>query len=168
MQDRRTEWPSNYPIDRIDNSDFASDGFCAANAISSEICNLAVQWSRSAFQTYQQNFAVGSQDWRVLSALGVEPEINAKRICEILQLDKGAVSRSISRLHEAGYLSYEESASRDRRRRIWSLSDEGLRLHASMHMVALQREQQLVDGLSHADLKIFRKVVKTMSTNLHQ
>ena len=58
--------------------------------------------SSSASATYRPRFGVGITDWRIMALLATEPWISAGRICDVIGLDKGAVSRSVRDMKKAG------------------------------------------------------------------
>ncbi|MCA2014413.1 MarR family transcriptional regulator [Cereibacter sphaeroides] len=122
--------------------------------------------SRGSSQIYLDRFGIGIVDWRVLASLAIEPEIPASRICQLIDLDKGAVSRALTRLDELRVLDHKAGAERDIRRKLWSLNEAGYALHAVVLQVALEREDQLVRGITEEDLETFRNVMRQMHANL--
>lgn len=132
------------------------------------LATVNTRLSRSSSQIYFEKFGIGIVDWRVLASLAVEPEISASRICQIIDLDKGAVSRALARLDELKLLDHTAGAERDLRRKIWSLNEAGYALHAAVLQVALDRERQLVQGVTEEDLRTFRNVMRTMYENLQR
>ncbi|WP_127104613.1 MarR family winged helix-turn-helix transcriptional regulator [Pararhodobacter zhoushanensis] len=123
--------------------------------------------SRGASQLYLERFGIGIVDWRVISMLAIEPWIAAARICQVVELDKAATSRSLSKLSEQGILDHEIS-EQDIRRRTWALNDKGYALHDAVLAVALDRENTLISGVEPQDLEIFLKVMRQMHGNLAQ
>ena len=121
--------------------------------------------SRSASAQYRRAFGLGIGEWRVISMLAIEPGIPAARICEVISLDKAAVSRSLNRLDHMGYLVATPSPS-DPRRRAWSLNPAGLALHDRILETALAREEQLIQGTDPADLQTFLRVMRQMRRNV--
>lgn len=104
-------------------------------------------WSRSSSRLYLERFGVGVTEWRVISQLAIEPAIAAQRICEVIGLDKGAVSRSVAALVAAGQVE-EQVDSRDARRQLLSLTPSGYGLHRKLIDVATAREQVMLADLS--------------------
>ncbi len=104
-------------------------------------------WSRSSSRLYLERFGVGVTEWRVMSQLAIEPGIPAQRICEVIGLDKGAVSRSVATLVAAGHVA-ERADGRDARRQLLELSASGYALHDRLIAVATQREQVMLEGFS--------------------
>jgi DNA-binding MarR family transcriptional regulator len=104
-------------------------------------------WSRSSSRLYLERFGVGVTEWRVMSQLAIEPAIAAQRICEVIGLDKGAVSRSVAALVAAGHVT-ERPNRRDARRQVLSLTPRGYALHARLIALATARERMMLADLS--------------------
>jgi Transcriptional regulators len=121
--------------------------------------------SRGASQIYLDRFGIGIVDWRVISMLAIEPWIPASRICAVVQLDKGATSRSLVKLTEIGFLDHEAS-EQDVRRKTYALNDKGYALHDEILAIALERERQLIKGVDPQDLEAFLRVMRVMKGNL--
>jgi len=121
--------------------------------------------SRSASQRYLTEFGVGVTEWRVLSWLATERDIPASRICEVIALDKAAVSRSVGKLEEMGML-VATPAKTDPRRKTLALTEAGYRLHDRILAIALEREARLVDGADPDDLEAFLRVMRVLRRNV--
>jgi DNA-binding MarR family transcriptional regulator len=104
-------------------------------------------WSRSSSRLYLDRFGVGVTEWRVISQLAIEPAIAAQRICEVIGLDKGAVSRSVAALVAAGHV-VERGDPRDARRQVLELTASGYALHDALIALATSREEMLLAGFS--------------------
>ncbi len=107
---------------------------------------LAQKISASASALYRPNFGVGITDWRVIALLAVEPGIAPSRICDATGLDKGAVSRSVAGLIEAGLVEQAESGTQ--RRLPLALTAKGLGVHDRIVKLAIARQEQLLAGFS--------------------
>lgn len=121
--------------------------------------------ARGSSAIYLARFGIGIVDWRVMSSLVLEPGASATRICQIIELDKGAASRALTKLDELGYLEHE-AAEHDIRRKTWALNERGLALYDEVLVVALQRERQLISGVAPEDLEAYIRVMKQMIANL--
>lgn len=104
-------------------------------------------WSRSSSRLYLERFGVGVTEWRVISQLAIEPAIAAQRICEVIGLDKGAVSRSIASLVAAGHVA-ERPRERDARRQVLALTESGYALHDALIALATAREALMLADFS--------------------
>ena len=61
---------------------------------------LANKLSSGASNCYRKHFNIGVVEWRILALLRVERSITANRICQVIGLDKAAVSRALKSLHK--------------------------------------------------------------------
>ncbi len=116
------------------------------------LTSISNTWSRSSSRLYLDLFGVGVTEWRVVSQLAIEPMIAAQHICELIGLDKGAVSRSVASLVAAGHVR-ESADARDARRQVLALTPSGYALHDRLIAVALARERLLLDGLSQDEIE---------------
>lgn len=124
-------------------------------------------WGRRTSMIYRRDFGLGIVDWRVISMLNIEPGIMASRICDVIHLDKAAVSRSLKQLSEKGLLRFEQP-SKDPRKRLWWLSEQGLATHDALLRVALACEAELVEGVPSEDLETFLRVMRRMLENMNR
>lgn len=107
-------------------------------------------WSRSSSRLYLARFGVGVTEWRVISQLAIEPRIPAQRICEVIGLDKGAVSRSVAALVAAGHV-VEGADDHDARRQLLALTPSGYALHDRLIALATAREELMLEGFTAAE-----------------
>ncbi|MTH79613.1 MarR family winged helix-turn-helix transcriptional regulator [Paracoccus aestuariivivens] len=124
-------------------------------------------WLRLTSARYRDEFGLGIVEWRVLSMLNIEPGISANRICDVVRLDKSAVSKSLSILDDSGYLRFESNPTDPRKRRWW-LSERGLETHERILGIALDYEAKLVDEVPAQDLDTFLRVMRQMLHNLDE
>ncbi|MGI3184936.1 MarR family winged helix-turn-helix transcriptional regulator [Nioella aestuarii] len=122
-------------------------------------------WQRKTSGIYRTRFDLGIVDWRVLSMLMIEPRITANRVCEVIRLDKAAVSRSLKALHSRGFLDFEALPS-DERKRTWWLTEEGMSVHRQILAIALECEAEMVAGVDSEDLETFLRVMTRFLSNL--
>lgn len=122
-------------------------------------------WQRRTAADYRARFGIGIVEWRILSMLNIEPDITANRICDVIRMDKAAVSRTLTGLHKHGMLTFEASENDSRKRR-WRLSENGLRKHNDVIVAALEHEKGMVEGLDPDELEVFLKVIRKMLLNI--
>lgn len=116
--------------------------------VPSALTYLAQKISASASALYRPRFGVGITDWRVMALLAAEPWIAPVRISEATGLDKGAVSRSLRELAEAGLVEIRDEGA-NRRRLPVALTGKGLAVHDQIVEAALGREAFLLADFSH-------------------
>ena len=122
-------------------------------------------WQRKTSAIYRRDFDLGILEWRILAMLNIEPQITANRICKVVGLDKGAVSRSLRLLDDRG-LVYNEATAKDPRRRKWSLTQEGSDMHSQILSIALGCEAELIEGIAPENLEVFIRVMRRMLANI--
>lgn len=115
---------------------------------------IANKLSAGASQLYREKFNVGIVEWRVLSMLAVESHIPAQRICQVVGLDKSAVSKSVQFLQSGGYVQSLMDPD-DARRYTLSLTQTGQELHDRIFDVARERERRLLETLSPEEVEVF-------------
>ena len=77
------------------------------NYVPAYLTYLAGKISNSASATYRPQFGIGITDWRIMALLATEPWISAGRVCDVIGLDKGAVSRSVRGMKSAGIVDLQ-------------------------------------------------------------
>ncbi|WP_010139378.1 MarR family winged helix-turn-helix transcriptional regulator [Oceanicola sp. S124] len=122
-------------------------------------------WQRQTSAIYRSDFNLGIVDWRVIAMINIEPEITANRICEVIRLDKAAVSRSLKLLGERGLATFEATASDPRRRRWW-LTEAGQKVHHDILAIALECEARMLEDIAPEEIEIHLKVMRAMLRNL--
>jgi DNA-binding MarR family transcriptional regulator len=120
----------------------------------------ALCWGGS--RIFLREFGVGTNEWRVMSAVVSEPGSTARGICDVVGLNKAVVSRSVRLLHERGYLSIDTERGR---RRVFP-TNAGERLHDHMMDIALSREDLLFTGFSAAERKQFLDFLRRLYANV--
>jgi DNA-binding MarR family transcriptional regulator len=121
------------------------------------------KWAHSSSRIYLAKFGVGINEWRTMTLLAIEPGISANRISAIMGVDKALVSRSIRQLEE------QKLAARDmpsgRGSRPVSLTPAGRDLHDRILKLALQREKQLLDGFTSAEVQTLLLLLRRLTEN---
>jgi DNA-binding MarR family transcriptional regulator len=107
--------------------------------------------STAIAQVYEERFKLSIPEWRVIAILGRFPGLSAVEVAERTFMDKVAVSRAVTKLIKNGRVD-RQFADADRRRSILNLSDEGRRVHGEVAPLALQFEQDLLEGLSEEEI----------------
>jgi len=108
---------------------------------------LVSKISSSAAATYRPKFGVGITDWRIMALLATEPWITAGRICDVIGLDKAAVSRSVREMKKAGIVETDQGQYR----RPIALTRKGLALHDRIVVISRERERRLLEDFSAAE-----------------
>ena len=118
-------------------------------------------WQRKTSAIYRREFDLGIGEWRIMSMLNIEPNITANRVCDVIKMDKAAVSRSLKLLLALGLVEFDAPSAHSRKRS-WRLSPQGLEMHAQILSRALQAEAELVEGLTPEELETCLRVLRKM------
>lgn len=121
--------------------------------------------TRSGSALYRRHFGVGVTEWRILAMLAVEPSIPASRICQVIGLDKGPVSRSLALMERRGLVAICADET-DTRRRLATLTPAGRALHDRIIVVALERERRLLSCLTPEQRTTLVEVLNLLHDNL--
>ena len=126
------------------------------NYVPAYLTYLAGKISNSASATYRPKFGVGITDWRIMALLATEPWISAGRVCDVIGLDKAAVSRSVRGMKKIGIVDVQR-ADDDQYRQLIALTRKGLDLARS--------DRQIVAGAGTAAAQeLFRGRAKDCSS----
>jgi DNA-binding MarR family transcriptional regulator len=131
------------------------------------VTSLSNKLSAGASSCYRKHFDIGVIEWRVLAMLKVESVISANRICQVIGLDKAAVSRALKQLQASKHVSFIKD-KQDGRSSFVRLTRLGEILHDKILRVALEREKLLLSGISEEDLEVLIKVLLKLNKNLKQ
>lgn len=123
--------------------------------------------SRSASRLYLALFDVGIIEWRILSILSIESFVTAQRICEAIDLDRAAASRSVRVLESMGLVRFNDDVTDSRKRPI-TLTEAGKALHARILAVVSRRQKMLMRGFSTAETDVLLAMLKRMESNLQE
>ena len=121
--------------------------------------------SRSGSALYRRHFGVGIIEWRILAMLAVEPSSPATRICQVIGLDKGPVSRGLAFMERRGLVPIRADEA-DTRRRLATLTPAGRALHDRIIVVALERERRLLSCLTAEQRTTLVEVLNLLHDNL--
>lgn len=108
--------------------------------------------STTVARAYDKRFNVSIPEWRVIAVLGRFPGLSAVEVAERTLMDKVAVSRAVAKLIKNGRID-RDFADTDKRRSILNLSENGKQLHDEIAQLALEFEQDLLQGFSTEEIE---------------
>ena len=117
--------------------------------------------STTVARAYDKRFKVSIPEWRVIAILGRFPGLSAVEVAERTMLDKVAVSRAVTKLIKKGRVD-REFADADKRRSILNLSEEGRKLHDEIAELALNFENDLLEGLNDEELDRLNNIMERL------
>lgn len=126
---------------------------------------LSNKVASSASSLYNEKFGIGVTEWRLLSYFKIYPWSTASKACELMGLDKGAVSRSVAMLVDNGWL---ESRPQGLRKIEYHVTPDGNKLHNAVFRLAMAREQALLDGFKPDERELLIGLLKRMLGNLER
>ena len=124
---------------------------------------LTNKLASGASRILKERFDITITDWRVLSYLVVYPWSTAASACDLMGMDKAAVSRSLSFMMSQGWLN---SRPKGLRKVEYAVSPSGKKLHDRAIKVLLARQEALLDGLDDNDRKHLLHCLHKMLDNL--
>jgi DNA-binding MarR family transcriptional regulator len=113
---------------------------------------------------YRRAFNIGLGEWRLMWVLAIEPRITARRASQIMGLDKAAASRAVAALERRG-LVRAALDPRDSRQRLIELSEEGLKLHGRIMLVARERERRMLLPFTKEEVRVLIGLLRRMHAN---
>lgn len=134
--------------------------------VPSYLTQLGNKWARSSSHLYMRKFAVGINEWRVMTMAAIEPGLTANRMCAIVGMDKAAIGRSIQALKVKGLVDLAPNEN-DGRSWLVSLTSEGWAMYDRILEVALAREQELLGDLSRDELRLLISLLDRLRKNLN-
>ena len=145
--------------ERQDESRISPHALNLDNYVPAYLTFLAGKVSSSASATYRPKFGVGITDWRIMALLATEPWISAGRVCDVIGLDKAAVSRCVRDMKIADIVEVKHD---HQFRRVIALTRKGLRLHDRIVKLSLAREQQLLSSFSANERRLLLNFLSRM------
>lgn len=124
---------------------------------------LSNRVSSSASSLYNEKFGIGVTEWRILSYFKIHPWSTASKACELMGLDKGAVSRSIAFMVDNDWL---EPRPQGLRKIEYHVTPAGNKLHNAVFRLAMAREEALLDNFSPSERELLIAMLKRMLGNL--
>lgn len=106
--------------------------------LSYRMSRVANTMSRSAALRYRRDFDVTLAEWRTLALLGAKAPLTVNKLAKLSALDKGQMSRVISKLSERGLILREYGAGRTTQ---LTLTSKGRSVYDGLIRAANERDQ---------------------------
>ncbi|MBC7605222.1 MAG: winged helix-turn-helix transcriptional regulator [Ramlibacter sp.] len=113
--------------------------------------------------TFGKRFHLNLSDWRILLTVADTPGITAQALADYCGLDKMSVSRAVRNLEAQGRIAREGNTV-DRRQRHLYLTDDGWAVYSEIATSAVERERDLYEALTPAELRKFKALLFKLST----
>jgi DNA-binding MarR family transcriptional regulator len=111
------------------------------------LMTVASSIRRAAATVYRREFGLGQNEWRVISVLGLEGPLSNNEVAERVALDKGQLSREVSRLAGRGLVA----RARERRGNRIDLTEAGEAVYRRVMAIADRRNRRLLADIGEAD-----------------
>lgn len=102
---------------------------------------------------------VGTNEWRIMSALGNHPGSTAQELCVVLGINKSIASKSVNLLIDAGHIGQIDGK---RGSRHLFLTPAGAQLHDDLMAIVLARVGLLQHRLSDAEVSELNRLLRKM------
>ncbi|WP_194409805.1 MarR family winged helix-turn-helix transcriptional regulator [Microbacterium cremeum] len=120
------------------------------------LSNLLV-WGGS--RVFYHLHGIGTNEWRIVSALGNHPGSTAAELCEVLGINKSIASKSVNALLSRGFI---EQLGGPRGSRYLYLTPEGNILHDELMPIALRRQEILHESLDADEVAQLNRLLVRM------
>ena len=117
---------------------------------------------RALGRIYGERFGIGIPEWRVVAQLGEFGKLTSRDIGELAQMHKTKVSRAVGELEKRGLVSRAENRQ-DRRESFVTLTPAGKRIYDQIVPLALGFEARWIEGIAPDELKVFERVLSTLT-----
>lgn len=134
----------------------------ATNLIGWLVTSLSLRLSRSASNYYLTQWNIGTTEYRLLLALGIEHGCSGVRLAAAADVDKAAASRGLQVLQKQGLVEISKQGREIGIR----LTAAGTELYAQLQAATLRREERLTRGMSPAQVKRLRSDLHRLLENL--
>jgi DNA-binding MarR family transcriptional regulator len=131
--------------------------------MSARLITLVTQIRRTAALTYRRELGLSELDWRVLSQIGEHAPLSLNALADIIGLDRGQLSRGVTRLVAAGLAT--RTARRGGPGILIGLTPAGEDLFLRLMALALERNAAFTRGIGAQELATFSAVLDKMTAN---
>lgn len=117
----------------------------------------ALVWRES--HELRRRFGLGTNDWRVISALAVRPGTSATDIGDFLGVNKAVVSKSVNLLLDRGLILVSDGP---RGSRPLFLSEPGAQMHRLMLPISMRGQEIILEGMTGAEIDVLNARLRDM------
>ena len=129
--------------------------------VSALLHNLSTRLTSGASIQYRRRFGLGMTEWRMMALLAKEPWITPHRICQVIGMDKAAVSRTMRALERRDLIAIRPHNTRARSVEL-ALTEPGVVLHNRIVLTSLERERRLVSSLTAAEASTLVELLRRL------
>lgn len=123
---------------------------------------LAKSVSTAFSKTYAERFGISIPQWRVMAAVGRDPNCTASSIVEHAAMDKVQVSRAVSGLIQMGHLKSKLDKN-DRRNAVLSFTTQGQKIYNQIVPTGREFESKLMSVMDEDELQNIDHLLKKLA-----
>ncbi|NYE18299.1 MarR family winged helix-turn-helix transcriptional regulator [Microbacterium immunditiarum] len=123
----------------------------------------ALVWREST--ELRRRFGLGTNDWRVISAVALRPGISATEISDFIGVNKAVVSKSVSTLVARRLIVLLDGP---RGSRPMCLTKAGARMHDLMLPVSMRGQEIILEGMPESEVRKLNKLLTGMLEKLRE
>jgi len=153
----------NYYFIMKNKTDKLTDDFTLEDFIPYRLAVLAKSVSTAFSKTYAERFGISIPQWRVMAAIGREPNCTASSIVEHAAMDKVQVSRAVSGLVQMGHLK-SKIDYKDRRNAVLSFTEQGQRIYNKIVPTGREFESKLMSVMDKEELENIDHLLKKLTS----
>lgn len=117
----------------------------------------ALVWRES--HELRRRFKLGTNDWRIISALAIRPGASATEVSDFLGLNKAVVSKGVNTLLDRKLLILVDGP---RGSRPMYLTRAGAEMHGAMLPISMRGQEIILDNLSADDIERINRLLRRM------
>ncbi|MEO8527814.1 MAG: helix-turn-helix domain-containing protein [Pseudolysinimonas sp.] len=117
----------------------------------------ALVWRES--NELRRRFGLGTNDWRVISAIALRPGMPATEVSDFLAVNKAVVSKSVNTLTSRGLLVLMDGP---RGSRPMYLTNAGAEMHGMMLPISMRGQDIILSGMSPRAVEDFNGLLRLM------
>ncbi|WP_156760083.1 MarR family winged helix-turn-helix transcriptional regulator [Microbacterium karelineae] len=121
----------------------------------------ALVWRES--QELRREVGLGTNDWRIVSALATRPGASATEVSEFLGVNKAVVSKSVNTLADRDLIVLGEGP---RGSRPMFLTEAGVEMHHVMKPISKRGEDIILEGMTAGESRELNAVLRGMLARL--
>ena len=126
--------------------------------------SIIVRYSRIFCERKGVGYGVGFPEQIILMYLTEHGPVNQDSIARHYMIDKGAITKTVSKLEEKGLVQRHENPD-DKREKILSISEKGIGVISKMGANLEEWNKVIFEGITPQEIAITQKVVDMMAAN---
>jgi DNA-binding MarR family transcriptional regulator len=113
----------------------------------------------------RSRFGLGTNDWRVISAIGIRPGVTATEISDFVAMNKAIVSKSVNVLTNRGLIVQVEDTGRARH---LFLTAAGAEMHDAMLPISMRGQEIILADLSTEDVTQLNQLLHRLLAHVRE